>query len=151
MEINIRWFDFKRDLDSMTFIDAKAFEEYWTYNDFEQRLKEKSVTCLVAEVENETVGFLVYELFLHRFLLVRLGVLPAHRRKGVGSTLLKELKSKLTQKRELIFAEVRERNLPVQLFLSSQGYKAVEVLRDYYPDTKEDSYVFHYRNKPGQN
>lgn len=145
MKINVRWFEFDKDLETLTAIDAKAFEEYWSQHEFSRRLKEKSVTCLIAEYENETIGFLVYELFLHRFSVVRIGVVPSYRRKGVGSRLLKELKDKLTNKRGLISAEVRETNLPVQLFLSSQGYKAVEVLHDYYPDSGEDSYVFHYR------
>lgn len=145
MKVNIRWLDFDKDLDYLTAIDAKASEEYWSENDFNKRLKEKSVTCIIAEFENEIVGFLVYELFLHRYSLIRLGVSPNQRRKGIGSRLLKEVKSKLTTKRSLISAEVRETNLPLQLFLSSQGYRAVEVLQDYYPDSGEDSYVFHYQ------
>lgn len=145
MKINIRWFEFKKDLEKIIAIDAKSFEEYWDQSEFSERLKEKSVICLIAEKENETIGFLVYELFLKRLSLMRIGVLPKFRRNGIGSKLLNELKNKLTKNRGLISAEVRETNLPVQLFLSSQGYKAVEVLTDYYPDSGEDSYVFHYR------
>jgi ribosomal-protein-alanine N-acetyltransferase len=144
--MNIRWIlDFDTDIDSITAIDTKSSEEYWTLNDFTWRLKEKSITCLVAEDNGTIVGFIVYELFLHRFSLLRIGILPAYRKKGIGSSLIKELIGKLTEKRRLISAEVRERNLPIQLFLSSQGFKAIEILRDYYPDTGEDSFVFHYR------
>ncbi len=145
--MKIRSFDFDKDFDPLTAIDTKAYEEYWTVDNFKSRLKEKSVTCLVVEDEGAVVGFLVYELFLHRFSLLRIGVASSYRRKKIGSILLRELASKLTDKRPLISAEVRESNLPVQLFLKSQGYKAVEVLRNYYSDTEEDAFVFHYRTE----
>ncbi len=143
--INMRKFDFDQDFERLSAIDVKSHEEYWTEEDFKRHLKQKSITCIVAEQEGEVVGFLIYEIFLHRYTLLRIGVLPQHRKKGTGSALLKELAEKLTDKRRLISAEVRETNLPVQLFLKSQRYKAVEVLKNYYPDTEEDAYVFHYR------
>ncbi|HEV3083032.1 MAG TPA: ribosomal-protein-alanine N-acetyltransferase RimI, partial [Gemmataceae bacterium] len=40
--------------------------------------------------------------------------------------------------------EVRESNLPAQLFFKSQGFKAVRVLRRYYEDSGEDAYLLQY-------
>jgi len=144
--MKIRLFEFGKDLDPIIAIDVKSHEEYWTEDDFKKRLKQKSISCLVVEDEGAVIGFIVYELFLHRFSLLRIGVAPLHRHKTIGSALLNELAGKLTDKRTLISAEVRETNLPIQLFLKSQNYKAVEVLRNYYPDTEEDAFVFHYRS-----
>jgi ribosomal-protein-alanine N-acetyltransferase len=140
----VRWFEHGRDFDQLTAIDTKSDEEYWTLDDFKKRLRQKAITCLIAERGGVVVGFLIYELFLHRFAVLRIGVLPKHRKTGVGATLLNELKAKLTQKRTLISAEVRESNLPIQLFLKAEGYRAVEVIRGYYSDTEEDCFVFHY-------
>ena len=41
--------------------------------------------------------------------------------------------------------EVRETNLAAQLFFRSLGFRAVNVLRNYYDDTPEDAYVMQYR------
>lgn len=145
--MGIRSFEFDKDFDRIAMIDTKSYEEYWTLNEFKKRLKQKSITCLIAEEEGEVIGFLIYELYLHRFTILRIGVLPSYRRKGVGSSLLRALEAKLTDKRTLISTEVRETNLQMQLFLKAQKYKAVEVLREYYPDSGEDSFVFHYRGE----
>ena len=41
--------------------------------------------------------------------------------------------------------EVRETNLDAQLFFRAQGFRAVNVLRDFYEDTTEDAYLMQYR------
>jgi ribosomal-protein-alanine N-acetyltransferase len=143
--INVRWFEHGRDFDPLIAIDTKSNEEYWTLDDFKKKLRQKAVTCLIAEEEGVVVGFLLYELFLHRFTVLRIGVASNHRRRGIGATLLKELAAKLTPKRTLISAEVRESNLMVQMFLKNQEYRAIEVIRNYFSDTDEDCFVFHYR------
>jgi ribosomal-protein-alanine N-acetyltransferase len=40
--------------------------------------------------------------------------------------------------------EVRETNLPAQLFFRSLGFRAISVLKDFYQDTTEDAYLMHY-------
>ena len=42
--------------------------------------------------------------------------------------------------------EVRETNLPAQLFFRQLGFRAVSVLRDFYEDTTEDAYLMQYRH-----
>lgn len=141
-----REFEFDKDLDLITCIDTKSHEEYWTKEEFKKRLSQKSITCLVMEEEGSLIAFLIYEIFLRRFTIIRMGVHRLYRRKGIGKSLILNLINKLNEKRELISAEVRETNLPVQLFLKAQQFKAVEVLQDYYPDTRESAFVFHYRH-----
>jgi ribosomal-protein-alanine N-acetyltransferase len=49
------------------------------------------------------------------------------------------------QRRHEITLEVRESNLPAQLFFRSQGLVASGVLRGYYEDTEEDAYQMKYQ------
>ena len=49
------------------------------------------------------------------------------------------------QRRNRIILEVRETNLPAQLFFRENGFRAVSVLREYYEDTPEDAYLMQYR------
>ena len=54
------------------------------------------------------------------------------------------------ENRNRITCEIRETNLSGQLFLRSQGLRAVSVLRDYYDDITEDAYVMLYRVNSNQ-
>jgi ribosomal-protein-alanine N-acetyltransferase len=40
--------------------------------------------------------------------------------------------------------EVRETNLPAQLFFRSLGFRATSVLKDFYRDSTEDAYLMQY-------
>jgi len=56
-----------------------------------------------------------------------------------------KLIGKLTpERRNRIVLEVRETNLPAQLFFRSLGFRAISVLKDFYQDTTEDAYLMHY-------
>jgi ribosomal-protein-alanine N-acetyltransferase len=48
-------------------------------------------------------------------------------------------------RRTRILLEVRERNLPAQLFFRQLGFRAIAVLRDFYEDTTEDAYLMERR------
>ena len=41
--------------------------------------------------------------------------------------------------------EVRETNLPAQLFFRAQRFKGVRVLRSFYEDSGEDAYLMQFR------
>ena len=102
---------------------------------------------MVAETADGSVGgFVVYELLKTRLQVLNLAVRPDLRRRGIGRALVARLATKLThQRRSRIMLEVRESNLAAQLFLLRQGFRAVNVLRDFYDQTCEDAYVFQYK------
>jgi [ribosomal protein S18]-alanine N-acetyltransferase len=50
------------------------------------------------------------------------------------------------ERRDRILLEVRERNLPAQLFFRSLGYRAISVLKDFYEDSTEDAYLMQYQS-----
>jgi ribosomal-protein-alanine N-acetyltransferase len=41
--------------------------------------------------------------------------------------------------------EVRETNLPAQVFFRSNGFRAISVMRNFYDDTPEDAYAMQFR------
>ena len=92
---------------------------------------------------------MVYELNKTRLHVLNFAVAPDCRRSGVGSRMLAKLIGKLSsQRRTRIVLEVRETNLPAQLFFRENGFRAVSVLRNYYEDTPEDAYTMQYRYRP---
>ncbi len=57
-----------------------------------------------------------------------------------------KLFSKLSSHRRThITLEVREGNLPAQLFFRKQGFRAVRVLRAFYEDSGEDAYLMRHQ------
>jgi len=141
----IRWM-IKRDMPEVLAIEQASFDTPWTEEDFLNALRQRNCIGMVAETNDSLVGFVIYELHKQQLLLLNLAVHPQYRRRGVGRQLVERLISKLSQhRRDKITLEVRERNLPAQLFFKALGFQAVRVLRGYYADTGEDAYVMQYR------
>jgi ribosomal-protein-alanine N-acetyltransferase len=49
-----------------------------------------------------------------------------------------------SHRRTRILLQVRETNLPAQLFFRIQGFRATEVVREHFEDTGEDAYIMQY-------
>ena len=60
---------------------------------------------------------------------------------GCTAKLISKLSS---HRRTRITLEVRETNLPAQLFFRAQGFRALRVLRGYYEDSGEDAFLMQY-------
>jgi ribosomal-protein-alanine N-acetyltransferase len=104
---------------------------------------------MVAEHDERVVGFMIYELNKTRIRVLNFAVAEKFRRRGAGAQMMAKLIGKLSsQRRSRITLEVRETNLPAQLFFRRTGFRAVSVLRQFYADTPEDAYLMQYRYRP---
>lgn len=149
MAVNIRWM-ISRDMAEVHRIEEESYEFPWSDDDFTRCLRQRFVVGMVAEVQDRPVGFMVYELHKNRIDLLNLSVSPDCRRQGVGATLVRKLVSKLsTGKRSMIMLEIRETNLSAQLFFREQGFKAISLLRNFYPDDcpGEDAYLMQFKHQ----
>jgi ribosomal-protein-alanine N-acetyltransferase len=100
---------------------------------------------MVAERNEQVAGFMIYELHKNRIHILAFAVHPDFRRSGFGKAMIEKLVSKLAfQRRNRITLEVRETNLAAQLFLRSLGFRAMNILPNYYKDHNEDAFVFRY-------
>ena len=140
----IRWM-VARDLLDVMSIERRSFEFPWTERDFDHVLSRRNCIGMVAELWNGIGGFMIYELERKRIHVLNFAVAQAARRQGVGSQLVAKLVNKLSQQRQRIHLEVRERNLPAQLLFRAMRFRAVAVLHGFYEETLEDAYVFERR------
>ena len=144
LRVHIRWM-IRRDMQEVLQIENQGFEFPWSEEDFIRCLRQRNCIGMVAEHEQQVVGFMIYELHKNRLHILNFAVAPQHRRLGVGSQMVAKLISKLSpQRRTKILLEVRETNLPAQLFFRTSGFRATTVMRDFYEDTTEDAYVMSY-------
>jgi [ribosomal protein S18]-alanine N-acetyltransferase len=145
IRVHVRWL-IRRDLPEVLAIEGESFEFAWSEIDFIRSLRQRNCIGMVAEHEGRAVGFMIYELHKSRIHVLNFAVARDFRRLGVGTQMIAKLIGKLSAaRRNRIILEVRETNLPAQLFFRENGFRAVSVLHSRYADTPEDAYVMQHR------
>ncbi len=146
--VHIRWM-IRRDMPAVLGIEQNCFEFAWTEEDFIRCLRQRNCIGMVAEKDDQIVGFMIYELHKNRLHILNFAVHSEHRRQSIGNKMCSKLFSKLShERRNRIMLEVRETNLEAQLFFKALGFRAISVLRDFYDDTVEDAYLMQFRYQP---
>ncbi|MEM7811768.1 MAG: ribosomal protein S18-alanine N-acetyltransferase [Planctomycetota bacterium] len=144
-DLRIRWL-VRGDMPAVVELETLSFEFAWTEDDFLACLRQRNCIGMVAEDDDEVVGYMIYELLPGKLRVVNFAVAPHRRREGIGSRMVSRLVEKLEmQRRTEISLEVRETNLSAQLFFKNRDFKAVGVLHDRYDETDEDAYAMRYR------
>jgi [ribosomal protein S18]-alanine N-acetyltransferase len=145
LRVHIRWM-IRRDMPEVLQTEQLSFEYPWTEEDFLRCLRQRNCIGMVAEQGEKVVGFMIYELHKSKLHILNFAVHSSWRRMAVGQQMVAKLISKLSShRRTRITLEVRETNLPAQLFFRKQEFRAVRVLRAYYEDSGEDAFLMQYR------
>jgi ribosomal-protein-alanine N-acetyltransferase len=146
--VHVRWM-IRRDMPEVLNIEQEAFEFPWSEDDFTRCLRQRNCIGMVAEMADSVVAFMIYELHRTKLHVLNFAVLRSHRRLGIGTRMLEKLIGKLSpDRRGRIVLEVRETNLPAQLFFRSLGFRATSVLKDFYQDSTEDAYLMQFHAEP---
>lgn len=150
LQVHIRWM-IRRDMPEVLEIENDSFEFPWSEEDFIRCLQQRNCIGMVAEHDEQVVGFMIYELHKSRLHILNFSVASVSRRQHIGTQMVEKLISKLShQRRTRIALEVRETNLAAQLFFQKAGFRATSVLRDFYEDTTEDAYNMEYAYQPAE-
>lgn len=124
------------DLDEVLGIEEVSFEFPWTRDEFLGYLRQSHI-CFVAVQAGQIVGYTLYTAGRSQLSIARFAVCPCYRRQGVGRRMAQRLVDKLHwQTRKEVVLCTHEENLPSQLFWRACGFRAVNILRDYYKDGK---------------
>ena len=142
MKPYIRWM-IRKDLEPVIDIENKVFEFPWKEEDFVRCLRQRHCIGMVAEFDDEILGYMIYELFKEKLHVYNFAVHPKAQRTGVGKCMVDKLKGKLShQRRYSVNLEIRESNLAAQLFFRKMGFRATCVLKGFYDG--EDAYAMVY-------
>jgi ribosomal-protein-alanine N-acetyltransferase len=143
VEVAIRWM-IRRDMPELLNIEHDSFPEPWKEDDFIRQLRQRNCIGMVADHKEQVVGFMIYELHKDQLHVLKLAVHKDHRAKTIGTQLLEKLKSKLSQQRRTrIYLELRESNIDAQIFMASNGFRAISVLENHY-NTGEGALQFSF-------
>lgn len=141
----VRWM-IQRDMLEVLDIENRSFEFPWDKDYFVRCLRQRNCIGRVADRDGVVAGYMVYELFRDRLHVLNFAVHPGCFRQGVGRAMVRWLFGALSPcHRSRIILEVRETNLPAQLFWRAMGFRAVRIEHGFYDETDEDAIVFQYR------
>lgn len=119
-------------------IEQASFPDAWTADVLDGWLAH-GASGHILEREGRCVGFFLVLLAGDHLHLANLAVAPDERRKGIATLALQKIENiAWAYGLPRVELEVRETNLAAQLLYRRNGYRAVDILRSYYPD--QDAY-----------
>jgi [ribosomal protein S18]-alanine N-acetyltransferase len=137
------------DLKSVIDINEKTLPEHYTEYFFESLLREIPEAFIVAELENEIVGYIMCKLefgfsnfrklgFVKKGHVVSISLLEKHRGKYIGEALMMEgINGVVARKGDEIYLEVRTSNLPAISLYRKLGFQTKSILKSYYRDGED--------------
>lgn len=145
MEVHVRWM-IRRDLPEVLEIESNCFEFPWLEEDFITCLQERNCIGMVAEYDENVVGYMIYELHKKHIHILNFAVSPDCQRQSVATQLINKLINKLSvARRTELRLEIRESNLVALSFFKKMGFKAVAIIHEFYEDTNDDAYIMKYK------
>ena len=142
----------EKDLSSVISINMNTLPEHYSDYFFESILRELPEAFVVAEVNDNIIGYIMCKIefgfsnfrklgFVKKGHVVSVAVLDQHRGKGVGRALMLEgVNGVVSRKSDEIYLEVRISNEPAIKMYEKLGFQIKSRLRTYYRDG-EDAYL----------
>lgn len=132
-----------RDLSAVVAIENASFRGPWRLNSYARALADAHHSFFVAEADTELVGYAGMWVEGHQAHIAKVAVRESHRRRGIGTLLLRHL---LDHARRLglsqAYLEVRRGNLAAQDLYRRFGFRFERVQPNAYPDDGEDALIF---------
>lgn len=117
------------------------FSDPWSLGDFSE-CAHSGVPFLVAETSGVVAGYVIARYAADEGEILNLGVAPAHRRRGLGRTLVEHVLARLGQEGvRIVYLEVRESNSGARRLYEALGFAEVARRAHYYRRPVEDAVV----------
>ena len=105
----------------------------WTPSHVSREIKATNTNVILSLEGNQVIGFAVMKYLDDEATLNLFGVHPKHRRKGVGTRMLKWLEqTALISGNGVVYLETRLTNTEGRKFYTSMGYKVIQRIPGYY-------------------
>ena len=145
-DVHIRWM-IRKDTPAFLRIESASFDYPWCEEDLLSELTQRNVIAQVAELDEQVVGYIVYELFKTKLEILNFAVHPDYRRQGIGTALMRKMAGKLTTgRRSRIVFHVWDHNLDAHLFLRACGFRATGIVDGFFREHNLDAYRFVLRS-----
>jgi ribosomal-protein-alanine N-acetyltransferase len=126
------------DLDTLYLVERQCFaKEAWSKRLIATFLKASDSVSLTVRENDEIVGFVIGSVNQYNEMkighILTIDVLPNHRQKGIGMTMLRSIEQEFKKAGvKICYLEVREDNLAAMKLYGKAGYVELERLENYY-------------------
>jgi ribosomal-protein-alanine N-acetyltransferase len=128
------------DLPAVVAVERRSFPTPWSLAMFVLEVAKPDGVCLGAWREGDLCGYLVCARYEEAYHLMNIAADPAHRRSGVGRSLIDALLERIGADANVTL-EVRVSNAPAIALYEQYGFTSVGTRRRYYVDTGEDALI----------
>lgn len=140
-------FDFRElspgDLSSVYDLEMLTFEHSWSESLIKSELEKEDNFNLGIFIDTKLVSYLIANMVVDEFHLLKVAVHPDFQRQGYARALLREaLKRAKFAGVKSAFLEVRTSNSEAIFLYRSANFKLSSVRRNYYRDNNEDAFIF---------
>ena len=133
-------FDTKKAADEIAFIEKHCFSTPWSAEQIKS--SNDSTVFFIAKESGEAVGYAGMYTVLDEGYVTNIGVLPNHRKKGIGKALTQRLIDySISQKLSFLSLEVRVSNSVAIGLYTTLGFKEVGKRKNFYSNPKEDALI----------
>ncbi|MBV32432.1 MAG: ribosomal-protein-alanine N-acetyltransferase [Porticoccaceae bacterium] len=124
-------------LHSVTSIEQLVSPGPWRLSQFRDSLKDHNGSVLV--VGEYVRGFTIYTVGVEHADLLNIGLEPSFQGQGFGRLLLKSMIWQMPAEIKKIMLEVRVTNWKAIQFYKAMGFKKIDLRKDYYLNSKEQT------------
>lgn len=130
------------DLKAIMAIETAAFPRPWSLNAVITQLARDDSICLVAEIDEKTVGYIIATQYVEVWHLLDLAVHEDSRRQYIATDLLEKMLTLCDREANRGFAlEVRKSNQGAIKMYESFGFICTGIRKGYYRDNGEDALI----------
>jgi len=130
------------DLSEVCAIEQETFSDPWSEEDFRGSLHEANNGYLIAEIDENVVGYCGYWGIAGEGYIYNIAVKKEYRRQQIGYQLLKKLIETSQDKGVDTFTlEVRSTNEAAIHLYETLGFERAGIRKDFYSKPKEDAVI----------
>ncbi|MBR3838037.1 MAG: ribosomal protein S18-alanine N-acetyltransferase [Clostridia bacterium] len=124
-------------------LEAALFSDPWSEKALADFFSAKHARGLICRIQGEFAGYLTGSLICGEGELLRIGVDPRFRRKGLGARLIRQFRLMAENEgAEVLFLEVRKSNTGAAALYEACGFVKTGERKGYYQSPKEDALLY---------
>ena len=128
------------DASALAEAEVLLFSDAWSEKSLGQTLASPFGVALAAVFDGAVVGYLLASLLAPEGELLRIGVYPSHRKRGIGGRLMEAFLSEATARGcDTLFLEVRADNASAVSLYRRFGFSDCGLRKRYYRDPVADA------------